>query len=108
MADLLKLTPVLGLRRGDLGPLGALWGRTGVLDKLLRYVRRRVDPDKTYRVSVAHADCEDDARYLLERLTELIPRIDNTYFGRVGAAIGAHTGRSGLAVCVQEYTPPGA
>ena len=108
IVDFLNLTPVLGVRRGGrFGPLGMLLGRRDIVNKTVRFILRRVDATTRYRISIAHADCEDDARRLLEGLRAGIANVDAVYFTQVGAALGTHAGPSAIAAAIQEYTPPG-
>lgn len=109
VADALHLAPVLGNRSdGQVKPVGVLLGRRDVVPSFARFVMRRVDPAKTYRLAVGHADCEQDGRRLLALLTEAIPLRHQTLFTRIGTALGVHIGPAGLVVGLQEYSPPDA
>ncbi len=106
VADALHLTPVLGnTPDGQVKPVGVLFGRRNVVASFARFVLRRVSVDKTYRLAVGHADCEELGRELLAALEAAIPRRHQTYFTRIGTALGVHTGPAGLIVGLQEYLP---
>ena len=42
-------------------------------------------------IFISHGDCEDDARYVAEKIKELYP-IQTVIINYVGATIGAHSG----------------
>lgn len=106
VADTLHLTPVLGnTPDGEVKPVGVLFGRRNVVTRFARFVLRRVSDGKTYRLAVGHADCEEDGRRLLAALEAGIPLRHQTFFTRIGTALGVHTGPAGLVVGLQEYLP---
>jgi len=105
VADALQLMPVLHAdRRGHVTGGGVLFGRHRLREKFARFVRRRMRDDVTYRVLVAHANCEADGHWLLEQLGA-----ENVAFGRVvplGSALGVHGGPGMLVVSLQECAVP--
>ncbi|MBT8135708.1 MAG: DegV family EDD domain-containing protein [Gammaproteobacteria bacterium] len=105
IADLLHLTPVLAIRDGLVKPVGVFLGRKNIVEKFARFIARRTDSARSYRVGVGHADCEKDAQALLEKLRQVIPDQQQTVFARIGTALGVHAGPEGLVVAVQEYLP---
>jgi DegV family protein with EDD domain len=104
VADALRIMPVLHTREGRVTAGGVLFGRRRLREKFARFVRRRMRHGRRYRLLVGHANCESDARWLLEELTS-----DNVVYGRVvpvGSAFGAHGGPGLLVVGLQEYEGP--
>ena len=102
--DFLRLTPVLGVRgKGRLTSVGMLLGRERALEKFIRFVLRRADASKTYRLAVGYTNCPDDARRVFDELREGIANLESSYYCRVGSALGAHTGADGLVVALQEH-----
>jgi DegV family protein with EDD domain len=105
LADLFHASPVLHAdRRGHVTGGGMLFGRTDLRRKFMRFVRRRMRDDCTYRLLVGHANCERDALELLEGL-----RAPNVAYARVlpiGSGLGVHGGPGMLVVGLQEYEPP--
>ncbi|HVN42992.1 MAG TPA: DegV family protein [Steroidobacteraceae bacterium] len=101
LADALQLMPILHAdRHGHVTGGGVLFGRRRLKEKFARFVRRRMRGDRTYRMLVGHACCEEDGRWLLERL-----RGDNVTYARlvpVGSAFGVHGGPGLLVVALQE------
>ncbi len=106
IADLLRLTPVLGLRDGLVKPAGVIFSRRDVIPKFARFLLKRIDPEKTYRVAIGHADCEPDAVLLRELIEAAVPNRHQLIFTRIGTALGVHAGPSALVVSFQEYVPP--
>jgi DegV family protein with EDD domain len=104
VADTLGLMPVLHNRDGKVTAGGVLFGRNNLREKFARHVRRRMRPDRKYRVLVGHANAEADGRWLLEQFGG-----DNVVYRRllpVGTAFGVHGGPGLLVVGLQEYDPP--
>jgi len=101
VADALRLMPILHAdRKGHVTGGGMLIGRERLKEKFARFVRRRMRDDCTYRLLVGHACCEEDGRWLLERLHG-----DNVAYARllpVGSAFGVHGGPGLLVVALQE------
>ena len=105
VADRLQLMPVLhNDRKGRVTAGGVLFGRTHLREKFVRFIRRRMRDDCSYRILVGHANCEADGRWLLERLGGA-----NVAWGRLlplGSALGVHGGPGMLVVALQEHEPP--
>lgn len=107
IADWLRVTPILASKPGGaLGVGGALFGRRNLVDRFADFVARRMDPGKTWRIAVGHADSESDGRRLESRLLQRIGDVESVYFTRVGTALGVHAGPDGLVVAIQEYSAP--
>ena len=102
IADLLRLRPVLtNFPDGTIGAGGFVLGRRNAAGKFARFVARRMDPAKRYRLAVGHACNPEEAGRLLELLLEK-PGVDSHYLTEVGPALGAHGGPGMLVVGLQE------
>lgn len=107
-ADLLRLTPVLcNTPDGCIKASGVLFGKQAFVEKFARFVLRKLDLQRTWRVSVGHCNCRADGEYLLQLLRDAIPQLDNAWLQDVGSALGVHAGPGALVVGVQDYVPPG-
>jgi fatty acid-binding protein DegV len=105
IADALRLMPVLHADRdGQIVPCGVLFGRADLKGKFARFLRRRMQPDRCYRVLVGHANCEIDGQWLLELLRG--PNVTCSRLLPLGTALGAHGGPGMLVVGLQEDGPP--
>ena len=80
-------------------------GRRDLLRRFARHVARRTQPEKTYRVAIGHANCQDDANRLREELLDKLPGIESSYVTELGSAVGVHAGPGALLVSIQEYRP---
>lgn len=106
VADLLRLRPVLtNFPDGTIGAGGFVLGRRNSTRKFARFVSRRMDAGKRYRLAIGHACNPREAERLLDLLLER-PGIDSHYLTEVGPALGAHGGPGMLVVGLQEIGPP--
>ncbi|MEM1263184.1 MAG: DegV family protein [Pseudomonadota bacterium] len=103
IADFLRLNPVLGTTSdGRIKPISALVGRRSRVNKFARFVARRAQPGKRYRVAISHAQSGDDAKALADRLATLLDVVDTIDISATGAAIGVHGGPGTLVAALQE------
>ena len=102
IANTLGLSPVLGSRRdGRIAPAGMLLGRRRRLEKLVRFVARRMNPSQRYRVGIGHANAEIEAHHVLERLRLAHLHIDRAFVMPLGSTLSAHGGPGTLVVGIQ-------
>ncbi|HWP95163.1 MAG TPA: DegV family protein [Gammaproteobacteria bacterium] len=107
LADLLKVTPVLKTTPdGRVTTGGVLFGRRNPVEQFARFVARRANPSRTWRVLVCHANCPSDGARLLDLLRRALPRLENAWLVDLGSALGAHAGPGALVVGLQDYEPP--
>ncbi|MEM8982044.1 MAG: DegV family protein [Pseudomonadota bacterium] len=103
IADVLQLNPVLGTTPdGHIKPISALVGRHNRVAKFARFVARRAQSGKRYRVAISHAQSAADAEALAERLNTLLDVTDAIDISETGAAIGVHGGPGTLVAALQE------
>jgi DegV family protein with EDD domain len=109
LADWLRLSPIIAsLPDGRVGVGGVLLGRSGLRAKFARFVRRRIDPSKRYRLLVGHANARDEAERLLTEITVGLTNVERTGVLPLGSALSVHGGPGTLAVGLQDYEPPRA
>ena len=102
LADALRVIPVLKIRHdGRLWAGGVLLGGDRRIEKFARFLSRRLDRKRKFRVGIGHALCEDDAVELERRLKDALPNIASSFVTSLGAGIGVHGGPGTLAVAVQ-------
>ena len=107
IADILGIHPILALtKEGQLKTGSAVWRRGNPVRRFAKYISRRLDPSKTYRIAVGHADCADLAEQLRDALVINVGSLDATYLTELGSVLGAHGGPGTLIAAFQEYTPP--
>ena len=82
-----------------------MFGRRNLLLRFARHVAGQTQRQKTYRVAIGHANCQNEAERLRKELLNKLPSIENIYITELGSAIGAHAGPGALLVSFQEYRP---
>jgi len=103
LANLLRLSPILmNHPDGRVAPGGTLFGRSHLLEKFVRYIVKRMDPAKTYRIGVGHANAAALGQKALDRMQRLHPAIRSSFLMPVGSALSVHGGPGTLVVGVQE------
>lgn len=108
MAKLLRLSPLLAIfADGRVGIGGVLFGRQRPIEKFARFLGRRIDPTRRYRLIVGHGAAPADGQALLDLLRTRHGNIDQGWLVPSGAALGVHGGPGFLAVGLQDYIPPG-
>ena len=97
------MTPILATHAdGRIAPGGALFGRSNLQDKFAKYIARRMQPDKQYRIGVGHANAEAEGHELLKRIIALHPQVHSSFVMPVGSALSVHGGPGTLVVGAQE------
>ena len=93
-------------REGRLGPKGVLGGRRKSLEKFTRFVLKRMNHDRVYRVIISHTDALQDARRMRELLMAGHPRLDACWIEDASPAIGCHAGPGALLCGIHPWNPP--
>jgi DegV family protein with EDD domain len=92
----LHIKPVFAFRGGKIEQLGRPRTRERAIDRLVEEVRA-ASAQGPLHLGVAHADCEEEAEVLLERLKAEIPNVE-TLLSPFTPLMGAHTGPGVLGV----------
>jgi hypothetical protein len=107
LADLLRITPILtATPEGFVRQGGLLLGRHDQVRRFARFVARRLDGARRWRIVVGHCNAPDDGAALLDALRARVPNLDGAWLVEVGPALGAHAGPGALVVGVQDYEAP--
>ncbi|MFW2403364.1 MAG: DegV family protein, partial [Gammaproteobacteria bacterium] len=107
IADFLRVAVVLKLSNSArVVPGGIIPRSANPVRSFSGYVRRRIDPERTYRIAIGYAQNRELAEALERRLREDIPSIESVHLVELGAAIGAHGGPSTVVVAAQDYVAP--
>lgn len=107
LVDLLRVNPILVVTEdGHVKTGGVVRRRGNPVKRFARHISRQLDPSKTYRVAVAHADCPDLAEQLRDALVIAVGSLDAVYLTEIGSVLGAHGGPGTLVAAFQEYIPP--
>ena len=102
IANLLRLRPVLGTKKGKLKARGVLYGKSRTSEKFSQYLTKKIKEDKKYRMIVAHSNCEEKGKRFMNQLLSSNLNITEHYLLELGGALGAHAGPNSLVVGVQE------
>jgi len=96
VGGVLGITPVVQLYGGTASVIGKVRGEKAALKAILDYMKK-YKPDYRYPFGFGHADAEEKMKHAIRCIK---PYIGNTpiYTGRVGSAIGTHTGPGVFAV----------
>ncbi len=108
LARKLRLNPVLANTvDGHLTARGVIPGRQQAVARFARWLLRRMDRRRVYRVLISHADALDDARRLRELLLTGHPEVDACWIEEASPAVGVHAGPGALIVGLQRWQAPG-
>ena len=92
--------------QGKLGPTGVLPGRGRAVSRFARFVLKRMQGDRVYRVIISHTNALDDARRLRDILLAGHPQVDACWIEDSSPAIGCHAGPGALMCGIHPWTPP--
>ena len=102
IANLFRITPILGNKNGKIVPRGVFFGSKNRIEKYAKYLDSKIKEDKQYNIMIAHANDLENGKKLLNCLLTNHSNIKKHYILELGGALGAHTGPGGLAVGIQE------
>ena len=102
IANLFRITPILGNKKGKIVPRGVFFGSKNRIEKYAKYLDSKIKEDKQYNIMIAHANDLENGKKLLNSLLTNHSNIKKHYILELGGALGAHTGPGGLAVGIQE------
>lgn len=106
IADFLFLTPILTFdHEGKSATPGMLFGKCNIAKKLAKWVTKKLDDSKTYRIGISHTNAKDKAERLLEQIKPLIKNLDSSFIMDCCITAGVHSGPGSIGVAVQEYIP---
>jgi len=102
IANLLRLIPVLGNKKGEISARGILFGKKKRVEKFVKFLGSKIKEHKKYHIMIAHADDIENGEKLLNLLLKKHRNITKHYLVELGGAMGAHAGPKGLAIGIQE------
>jgi DegV family protein with EDD domain len=107
LASKLRLNPVLANSvDGQLTARGVIPGRRHAVARFGRYLLRRMDVGKVYRVLISHTDSPGDARELRDQILAAHPEVDACWIEEASPAVGVHAGPGSLIVGIQPWRAP--
>ena len=102
IANLLRLRPILGVKKGKLKARGVLYGKSKMVEKFATFITKKMDPNKRYRSMIAHANSKVNGDKLSELIAAQNSNIEENFVLELGCALGAHAGPGALVVGFQE------
>ncbi len=98
VGGLLGVRPLLTLVEGEVEPLGKVRGHARLLSELERLVCEDTRADEPLRVGIAHAQAEEIANDIAERVRSVRPRSVIELVAPLGAVVGTNTGPGGAGL----------
>ena len=103
VADLFKMSPILTTSsKGKMVKDGAVFGKNNLGKKMVKYINKKYDISKAYRISVGHCNCREEGEILINGLKYIFSNLISIELLEVGGALGVHTGPGSLVVGIQE------
>ncbi|MGH8197511.1 MAG: DegV family protein, partial [Steroidobacteraceae bacterium] len=103
VADLFRITPILAVRAdGSLGIGGVLFGRRNPYRRFGKFLRRRLDPARRWRIGISHANVPDGAARVRDAVADSLPRAEILPIIPLGTALGVHAGPGSVVVAAQD------
>ena len=108
VGTLLNIKPVLYVPNdGTLVVSSKVRGRKKALNTIIESIKEEIGKPDNVEFIINHADCQEDAEYVRDKLLEAYPSIKSFSIQGLGVVIGAHCGPGLLAVfyMTKERTP---
>lgn len=87
----LNLKPVLAVEGGRIEPVERVRTRMKALDRVVEIVAEKCAGKSPVRIATLHADAQQDAKYLLDKIVPLVNPVE-TVMAAVSPAVGANAG----------------
>ena len=95
---LLGLKPILHFNEeGKILSIDKQKGTKKALSTLVDFIKTKGDEVEKYKVAVVHADAEENAKLIVEKIKEVFPKAD-IIFQQVGPVIGSHCGPGTIGI----------
>jgi len=87
----LNLKPILTVEGGRIEPVERVRTRGKALDRVIELVAEKCAGKSNIHMATLHADSQNDAKYLLDKITPLVNPVESV-FADVSPAVGANAG----------------
>ena len=81
---------------------GVLYGKSNTVGKFSKYLAKKLNQEKEYRLMVAHSNRENKGKDFINALLSSGLHIKDHYLLELGGALGAHAGPNSLVAGFQE------
>ncbi len=98
VGGVLNIKPIINVSdEGKLEPVDKVRGRKAALETLFNKVKTEAVLPEERTIFIIHADCEDEAEWLKERVQNEL-HAKEVFIGIMGPVIGAHAGPSAIGI----------
>lgn len=102
LGSALKLKPIISCNEeGIYYTVAKVRGLNKSFEKTIQLVKEFIGEHQRFDLAVAHADAQDSAEKMKQKLREHFPNAQKIYFGTISPALSVHTGPGSLGVGVQ-------
>ena len=84
-----------------MGASGVIRGISNLPYKMSKLVLGKMDPKKSYNISIGHCNILSDGEKLMKLIQRNHNEINSIYLMDIGCALGVHAGPGSLAVAIQ-------
>jgi len=103
LVDLIRLNPILtATPEGELGTGGFFFGQSNRVKKFAKFLFKKIDKQKTYRILVSHANSPSEGELLMNLLKQKSKNVESIEITDTGTAVGIHGGPGTVLVGLQE------
>ncbi|MBT8141339.1 MAG: DegV family EDD domain-containing protein [Gammaproteobacteria bacterium] len=103
LVDLFRLNPILTASpEGKLTSAGMFLGHSNRVKKFVRFLMKKIDQKKTYRILVSHANSEEEGVELMALLKSKVKNLESIDLTDTGTAVGAHGGPGTVVAAIQD------
>lgn len=100
VADFLHINPVLTFNKNGVESIGVTFGKKNKVEKLIKFVEKKLPADIPYRVGISHAQNKEGAQMIFKYFEPKIGH-DNIYTTEIGPALGVHAGIGAAVIAIQ-------
>jgi DegV family protein with EDD domain len=98
LGKLINIKPVSEFVDGEVKPIKAVLGRTRSLKQLVDLTTKRISDFSNTIIVIEHANCEEEANYLLKYLQSKTDQQLNIYKSTLGITVGGHSGPGSIGI----------
>ena len=103
LVDLIRMNPILASAPdGSLSTGGVFFGKKNRVKKYAKFLGKKIEASKTYRILISHANCLEDAELLIALLKDKVKNLESISLTETGTAVGVHGGPGTLVAGIQE------
>jgi DegV family protein with EDD domain len=99
MGAMLNIKPLIGLKDGEVVPLGKARSYSKGMEQQYEFIEKAVREGEIKELTVMHNTSKDEANALIERIAPMYPR-EKILTGEIGPILGTHGGPNMLVVAI--------